>query len=123
WPLTAARSSFASTTFFWIGTCREFRLGSAQSVLGGEWHRAPPFTSLGWPSFISSSENLMELQDRFQENCAFCKILLAKTDCHRVFEDEHALAFLDHRPLFPGHCLLIPKIHFQTLVDLPDSLL
>ena len=65
----------------------------------------------------------MELQDRFQENCAFCKILLAKTDCHRVFEDEHALAFLDHRPLFPGHCLLIPKIHFQTLVDLPDSLL
>ena len=33
-----------------------------------------------------------------------------------------AIAFLDHRPLFPGHCLLVPKDHFETLSDLPGEL-
>ena len=41
---------------------------------------------------------------------------------HLVFEDELSLAFLDHRPLFPGHCLLVPKTHFETLSDLPTEL-
>jgi histidine triad (HIT) family protein len=58
-----------------------------------------------------------------EDSCAFCKILLAKSDCHRVFEDEHTLAFLDYRPLFPGHCLLIPKTHLETIADLPDVLI
>jgi histidine triad (HIT) family protein len=58
----------------------------------------------------------------FDENCVFCKIVRAD-DGFRVFEDEHTLAFLDHRPLFPGHCLLIPKSHLETINDLPDSLL
>jgi histidine triad (HIT) family protein len=40
-----------------------------------------------------------------------------------VFEDEISLAFLDHRPVFPGHCLLIPKDHFETLTDLPAQLI
>jgi histidine triad (HIT) family protein len=58
----------------------------------------------------------------FDENCAFCKIV-RHDDGFRVFDDEHTIAFLDHRPLFPGHCLLIPKSHFETIQDLPDSLL
>ena len=40
-----------------------------------------------------------------------------------IFEDELSLAFLDHRPVFPGHCLLIPKAHFETLTDLPENLI
>ena len=44
-------------------------------------------------------------------------------DGFRVFEDEQTLAFLDHRPLFAGHSLLIPKSHLETINDLPDSLL
>jgi histidine triad (HIT) family protein len=39
-----------------------------------------------------------------------------------VFADETSMAFLDHRPLFPGHCLLVPREHFETLTDLPTEL-
>jgi histidine triad (HIT) family protein len=39
-----------------------------------------------------------------------------------VLEDERSLAFLDHRPLFPGHSLLVPREHHETLLDLPDGL-
>jgi len=38
-----------------------------------------------------------------------------------VFENSRVLAFLDHRPLFPGHSLLIPRQHFETLSDLPEA--
>jgi histidine triad (HIT) family protein len=65
---------------------------------------------------------MTEQTDIFDQNCAFCKIV-RDADGLRVFEDEHTVTFLDHRPLFPGHCLLIPRSHFQTIQDLPDSLL
>lgn len=39
-----------------------------------------------------------------------------------VFEDSISMAFLDHRPLFPGHCLLVPRQHYETLGDLPTKL-
>ena len=39
-----------------------------------------------------------------------------------VFEDRISMAFLDHRPLFPGHCLLVPRQHYETLSDLPPEL-
>jgi histidine triad (HIT) family protein len=58
----------------------------------------------------------------YDENCDFCKIA-REDDGLRVFEDEQTIAFLDHRPLFPGHCLLIPKSHLETISNLPDSLL
>ena len=58
----------------------------------------------------------------FDPSCSFCKIA-RHDDSFRVFEDEHTIAFLDHRPLFPGHCLLIPRSHFATIQDLPDSLI
>ena len=38
-----------------------------------------------------------------------------------MLDEPHALAFLDHRPLFPGHCLLIPRAHHETLTDLPQE--
>jgi histidine triad (HIT) family protein len=54
--------------------------------------------------------------------CLFCKIAAAEMPARLVFEDEISLAFLDHRPVFPGHCLLIPKAHYETLTDLPANL-
>ena len=55
--------------------------------------------------------------------CMFCQIVRGETKSPVVFEDDISLAFLDHRPLFPGHCLLVPKGHYPTLADLPRALL
>lgn len=56
-------------------------------------------------------------------DCLFCQIAARVHEAAIVFEDERTLTFLDHRPLFPGHCLLIPKRHVETLADLqPEEL-
>jgi histidine triad (HIT) family protein len=55
--------------------------------------------------------------------CLFCRVVARAVEAATVFEDELTLAFLDHRPLFPGHCLLIPKAHYETLSDLPEDLI
>jgi histidine triad (HIT) family protein len=54
--------------------------------------------------------------------CLFCGIISKETNSSIVFEDDISTAFLDHRPLFPGHCLLVPKSHVETLSDLPTVL-
>ena len=56
-------------------------------------------------------------------NCLFCGIVNGEVSASIVFEDEISTAFLDHRPLFPGHCLFVPKSHFETLSDLPERLI
>jgi histidine triad (HIT) family protein len=53
-------------------------------------------------------------------DCRFCQIALHAN--YVVFEDELSIAFLDYRPLFPGHTLLVPKAHYETLADLPAEL-
>lgn len=62
------------------------------------------------------------LEPVFDPNCAFCKIVRGIVPCHKVFEDDLSLAFLDHRPLCAGHTLFIAKSHIETLFDLPESL-
>jgi len=54
-------------------------------------------------------------------SCLFCGIINGAVSASVVYEDDVALAFLDHRPLFHGHCLLVPKNHFETLSDLPPG--
>jgi histidine triad (HIT) family protein len=56
-----------------------------------------------------------------KDTCLFCRIAKGEVKAAVVYEDEHTLAFLDHRPLFPGHCLLIPREHFETLPELPPD--
>jgi histidine triad (HIT) family protein len=56
------------------------------------------------------------------DKCAFCRVVEGAEAGHVVFEDELSIAFLDHRPLFEGHSLLVPRRHLETLADLPDEL-
>ena len=55
-------------------------------------------------------------------DCAFCAIVAAEVEAEIVLETEHLLAFLDRRPVFPGHVLLVPRRHVATLPDLPAEL-
>ena len=53
------------------------------------------------------------------DDCLFCRIVAGEIPAVVVFEDKNTIAFLDHRPLFPGHALLVPREHSETLDDLP----
>jgi histidine triad (HIT) family protein len=53
-------------------------------------------------------------------DCTFCRIV-GDGDAPTVYEDDDVLAFLDHRPLFWGHCLVVPRGHHETLGDLPAA--
>ncbi|AKV04155.1 Histidine triad (HIT) nucleotide-binding protein [Labilithrix luteola] len=53
--------------------------------------------------------------------CIFCSIVSGGTKAHVVFEDDLVMAFLDVRPLFHGHVLVVPRAHVVTLADLPDA--
>jgi histidine triad (HIT) family protein len=56
------------------------------------------------------------------EGCVFCDIVEGRASAHVVLDDDVAVAFLDRRPLFPGHTLLVPRDHVETLADLPVPL-
>jgi histidine triad (HIT) family protein len=55
---------------------------------------------------------------RTPKPCAFCAIIRGDVSAHVVSDETDVLAFLDHRPLFLGHVLLVPKQHVETLPDL-----
>jgi histidine triad (HIT) family protein len=66
---------------------------------------------------------LRPIAPRADKNCLFCRIAAGEEEAEIVFEDEASIAFLDNRPLFHGHSLLIPREHHETLADLPAKLL
>jgi histidine triad (HIT) family protein len=55
-------------------------------------------------------------------NDLFCAAVAGEVAVHEVFRDDLVLAFLDHRPVFPGHVLVVPAEHMDTLDDLPSGL-
>jgi histidine triad (HIT) family protein len=54
-------------------------------------------------------------------SCLFCQIVRGERTASIVLDEPEALAFLDHRPLFPGHCLVVPRAHHVTLPDVPPA--
>ena len=55
-------------------------------------------------------------------DCVFCSIVARHTPAHVVHSDDATVAFLDVRPVFPGHVLLVPRDHHETLADVPPPL-
>ncbi|MBR5590906.1 MAG: HIT family protein [Kiritimatiellae bacterium] len=54
-------------------------------------------------------------------DCIFCKIIKGEIPCFKIFEDDHAFAFLDINPIERGHTLVIPKFHAKELFFLPPE--
>jgi len=54
-----------------------------------------------------------------EPGCVFCAIVAGRSPAHVVLDEPDVLAFLDVRPLFPGHTLLVPRRHVEVLTDLP----
>jgi histidine triad (HIT) family protein len=53
------------------------------------------------------------------EDCIFCQIVAGDIPSRTVYEDDDVVAFLDANPMAPGHTLVVPKEHHETLADLP----
>ncbi len=54
------------------------------------------------------------------DQCIFCKIIAGEIPCHKLYENDQVLAFLDIEPLSKGHLLLIPKGHYPTIDLIPE---
>jgi histidine triad (HIT) family protein len=53
------------------------------------------------------------------KRCVFCDIVDGLLPAHTVWEQPHCLVFLDRSPLFHGHCLVVPRVHYATLLEVP----
>lgn len=58
-----------------------------------------------------------------EAGCRFCGVVAGDLRSHVVYSDDQTFAFLDHRPLFPGHTLVVPRAHVETLPELSADLL
>jgi histidine triad (HIT) family protein len=56
------------------------------------------------------------------DDCLFCRIVAGAVAAEIVLETEQLVGFLDHRPVFKGHVLLVPRLHVVTLPELPAEL-
>ena len=52
--------------------------------------------------------------------CVFCAVV-GRAEHLAVYRDEHIVAFLDHAPVFPGHTLIVPARHYETIEDMPEN--
>jgi histidine triad (HIT) family protein len=55
-------------------------------------------------------------------DCLFCRIIAGEVPAHMVLDDSDMVAFLDARPVFKGHVLVLPRQHYETLASLPEDL-
>lgn len=55
------------------------------------------------------------------ENCIFCKIINGEIPSTKVYEDDKVIAFNDINPVAPVHMLVIPKKHYESIIDIPDE--
>lgn len=54
-------------------------------------------------------------------DCVFCKIARGELSASKLMENDETVAFLDINPLNPGHALVMPKRHYETVMDVPGE--
>lgn len=54
-------------------------------------------------------------------SCIFCDIISKKREGHFIYEDQHHVAFLDKYPIDKGHALVVPKKHYEKIIDMPED--
>jgi histidine triad (HIT) family protein len=62
------------------------------------------------------------MTDRYVASCLFCRIVAGEESAYVVFDGPDTMAFLDTRPVFKGHTLVLPRPHVDTLLELPAEL-
>jgi len=58
-----------------------------------------------------------------KKDCVFCKIVKGEIPSYKIYEDNKFFAFLDINPMNPGHTLVIPKEHYENLLETPNDVL
>src|SRR5579871_1611868 len=84
-----------------------------QSITGGASQDSSKFLKKGADLLAKAAEQV----------CKFCGIVSGAERSFTVYSDELAVAFLDYRPLLIGHLLLVPRVHYETLQDVPDAVM
>jgi histidine triad (HIT) family protein len=54
-------------------------------------------------------------------SCVFCAIIAGSVPASVVYSDQFVVAFLDYRPVFPGHVLVVPRTHYAVFADVPQA--
>ncbi|MDL2272148.1 HIT family protein [Desulfovibrio sp. OttesenSCG-928-I05] len=70
---------------------------------------------------MSADSSSAAVAHPFDPGCIFCRIIKGEIPCFRVYEDDEFFGFLDISPVTPGHVLLLPKGHYPSVLDMPES--
>lgn len=80
------------------------------------------FVTAGGVALAVAGEVIGQTKDpKPVENCPFCRIVAGTLSTFKLWEDKNHLVFLDHKPISPGHTLIIPKLHYPYLFDMPEK--
>ena len=77
---------------------------------------------IGSGAGLAASQIITSQTTSAQTECVFCNIVSGKLAAPKIWEDKDFYAFLDHKPINPGHTLLIPKKHAEYIFDLEEPL-
>lgn len=56
-----------------------------------------------------------------EKDCIFCKIVAGEIEAEKIYEDDFTLAFLDTKPIHPGHTLVVPKEHSRNILEISEE--
>ncbi|MEQ1762787.1 MAG: HIT family protein [Pyrinomonadaceae bacterium] len=80
------------------------------------------FVLAGGVGLAAADASFAQTKDPKPEaNCPFCGIVVGTLSTFKLWEDKDFLAFLDHKPISPGHTLVVPKLHYAYLFDMPEK--